>query len=393
MELRLNKSVLRKHKDEKQAGKAYNILLVDDERENLDSLSLVLDKEYKLAFANDGRHALEKLQEGDYPQPLHMIISDQRMPNMTGVEFLSEAKTLVPDAVRIILTGFTDAEAIISSINDGQIYKYLTKPIDPVDLRLTVRHALDYYTLEQENVQLVIDLKKRVKEVENMVKAFEQFVPRQFTDRVASEGVQNIDSIDIGKAETATVTTLFADIRNFTTLSEALSPQEVLDFLNTCFGYMGEAVHRYHGYVDKYIGDAIMALFDSPDESDQNQVQNAVRAALEMQQKLEEFNRQQQLAGRPTVTVGIGLHTGPVIIGTVGVQSRMDLTVLGDAVNVAARLEELTKIYDASVIISGSTRDLLGNDPAFQVEALDSLEVKGRSGKLDIYGVSLSGQT
>ena len=375
MALRLEKSVLRKHQSERKSAKEFTILLVDDEKENLEALSLVLDKDYNLLFANDGVEALDIVRNPDRTEEIHMIISDQRMPRLTGVGLFQETSEILPDAVRIILTGFTDADAIISSINDGKIYKFLTKPIDPVDLRVTVRRSLEFYSLEQQNVQLVIDLRQRVNEVENLVRAFEKFVPRQFTDRVAAEGIQNVDNVEIGKAESATVTVLFADIRSFTSLSETMQPQEVLNFLNDCFETLSTPVHENRGFVDKYIGDAIMALFDSPGATDPEEANSAVQAAMSMQRALRAFNTRRAKDGDAPIAVGIGIHTGPVIIGTVGVESRMDLTVLGDSVNLASRLESLNKVYGTSIIVSSHTMALLDPDEKILSRELDCLRV------------------
>ncbi len=384
MILRLDKSVLRQRKSEMPTSKKFNILLVDDEKENLDSLSLVLNREYNLSFASDGQEALELLQSGTLPEPLHMIISDQRMPRMTGVDLLREAREIVPDAVRIILTGFTDADAIISSINEGQIYKFLTKPIDPVDLRVTVRRSLEFYALEQENVQLVVDLKHRVKEVENLLGTFEKFVPRQFTQRVAGEGMQNVEDMEIGKAFTDNVSVMFVDIRDFTPLSEALEPQEVLDFLNDYFKHLGEPVHRHRGFVDKYIGDGIMALFDSPGA---DQAQDALRAAIDMQRASAAYNAARAEQGLAPVNVGIGVHTGPVIIGTVGMASRMDLTVLGETVNVAARVEQLNKVFGTSVLVTQQVLDLLGGASEFSWREVDCIRLKGRETPVSVFEI------
>lgn len=385
MALQLKKNVLKKHFAERKSNKEYTILLVDDEKENLDSLSLVLDRDYNLLFANDGLEALNLIENKDYPGDIHMIISDQRMPKLTGVGLFQKTSELLPDAVRIILTGFTDADAIISSINDGQIYKFLTKPIDPIDLRVTVRRSLEYYSLEQRNGQLVIDLKKRVDEVESLVTAFEKFVPRQFLDRVATEGVRNLDELVIGKAQSETVSMLFSDIRSFTTLSESMPPQDVLNLINACFRRLSQPVHANSGFVDKYIGDAIMALFDSTNDSDESQAANAVRAALGMQLALDEYNLERIEEGYQPIEVGVGVHTGPVIIGTVGVESRMDMTVLGDSVNIAARLESLNKIYGSRIIVSAQTRRLLLHNDEFQWRELDCLHVKGRDEPLIVF--------
>ena len=159
MALNLKKSAIDKVRDQAPAEKMHTILLVDDEESNLTSLSRILPPSYGVLTAKDGKQALELIQSHDSPSAIHLIISDQRMPRMTGVEFLKETIPIIPKTIRMILTGFTDIDAIISSINEGQIYKFLTKPVEPQELVVTVQRALEAYELEQKNHRLVEELK------------------------------------------------------------------------------------------------------------------------------------------------------------------------------------------------------------------------------------------
>ena len=143
----------------KEEYKKYTILLVDDEEANLRSLSGLLENDYNILTASDGNKGLHLINNHPNPESIHLIISDQRMPEKTGVEFLKETICTIPETVRIILTGFTDIGAIISAINDGKVYKFLTKPIEPEDFKITVRRALETFELEQNNKKLVNDLK------------------------------------------------------------------------------------------------------------------------------------------------------------------------------------------------------------------------------------------
>jgi class 3 adenylate cyclase/CheY-like chemotaxis protein len=390
MSLRLEKSVLRKHQKKSTSNKRFNILLVDDEKENLDSLSLVLDRDYNLLFANDGQEALDMIKSSEKPEDIHVIISDQRMPTMTGVQLFKNTSKLVPNAVRIILTGFTDADAIISSINDGQIYKFLTKPIDPVDLRMMVKNSLEYYNAEKANEIVVMDLKSKMAEVENTVKVFERFVPRQFKQNLAHD-FKNDNSDNPAKlVQSDIVTVLFADIRSFREISKELEAQEILDFLNSCFDLLCDAVHKNSGSVDKFLGDSIMALFDSPKLSNQEEANNAVQAGLDIEHALKDFNTQRIRNGKTAIHIDIGIHTGPVIIGQVGAEQRLDLTLLGDTVNLATELESLNRIYNTSVIVSSDTYELTRNQSTFQFRELDRVTTVTRTDAFAIYSVDNS---
>ena len=181
-----------------------------------------------------------------------------------------------------------------------------------------------------------------MKKNQSLKNTFKKFVPVQFLNRIASQGIENIE---LGKAQNEIITILFSDIRSFTNLSENITPQELLNFLNAYFRRMNQSIHDNHGFVDKFIGDAIMALFDLPEKSDEEEAMYGVKAAIDMQLTLKEYNRERDRAGYIPVNMGIGVHSGPVVIGTVGSEDRMDSTVLGDSVNMAARLEGLTKYY------------------------------------------------
>jgi diguanylate cyclase (GGDEF)-like protein len=152
MPLKLKKSALNKSKEPSKFKKRHTVMVVDDEPENLRALISTLEDDYKLITATDGLEALELVKAMDDPSIIHLIISDQRMPRMTGVEFLEETISIIPKTIRMILTGFSDVDAIISSINQGQVYKFMTKPIDTKDLSITVGLALERFELE-ENIQ------------------------------------------------------------------------------------------------------------------------------------------------------------------------------------------------------------------------------------------------
>jgi len=145
---------------QKQIHKTHTILIVDDEENNLLALTELLSKDYDILTAKDGQEALELIQKEDNAERIHLIISDQRMPNLTGVEFLEKTISTIPKTIRIILTGFTDVEAIVGSINRANIYRYINKPYDNQDMRITVKRALEAFELEERSVLLYDDLKK-----------------------------------------------------------------------------------------------------------------------------------------------------------------------------------------------------------------------------------------
>lgn len=182
------------------------------------------------------------------------------------------------------------------------------------------------------------------------------------------------------------VTILFSDLRKFTSISEARSPQKMLAMLNRYFTRMSAIVERHGGVVDKYMGDAIMALFGAPlahsDDADR-----AIRAALDMSDALDELNRRWEARGRAALEIGIGVNTDIVVAGNMGSQTRLNYTVIGDGVNLASRLEELTKIpeYEARIIVSHST--LSKAKGRYRTRRLGEVAVKGKQKVTEIYAI------
>jgi adenylate cyclase len=228
-------------------------------------------------------------------------------------------------------------------------------------------------------------LEKERREAERnlaLTRTFEKFVPREFLNRIATGGVEHIR---LGSTHSDTITMLFSDIRSFTTLSETMTPSQLVAFLNNYLALMNESIHLNRGFVDKFIGDAIMALYDLPDSSDAEEATGALRSAIGMQQSLMRYNQERVAAGYAPVLTGIGIHSGEVIIGTVGSEQRMDSTVLGDAVNLASRLEGLTKPYGAKVLASDATHGLVAEQAEFQWRELDRVTVKGKTRPVGLF--------
>ncbi|MBI3394254.1 MAG: adenylate/guanylate cyclase domain-containing protein [Spirochaetia bacterium] len=174
---------------------------------------------------------------------------------------------------------------------------------------------------------------------------------------------------------------LFADIYGFTALSESMSPSENFEFINAVLGRVGPIIRAHNGFTDKYIGDAIMALFPgNPGD--------AVRAAVDMQNALRVYNARRAGKGFADIEVGVGIHTGNLMLGTVGESERMDSTVISDAVNAASRLEHLTRHYQRHVLVTQEAVDEITEQTGLAFEYVDTLQVRGRKSELRVYAVS-----
>ena len=180
------------------------------------------------------------------------------------------------------------------------------------------------------------------------------------------------------------ITLLFSDIRGFTTLSEKMAPCDLIKVLNRYFSAMTEEILAQGGVLDKYIGDAIMAFWGAP-IADPDQADHALAAALGMIGRLKKLNEELRAAGEPEINIGIGLYTGPAVVGNVGSEQRLSYTAIGDTVNVASRLEGLTKDYKVQLILGAPTKDRIKNRVAFK--HLGEATVKGRKEPIGIYTI------
>lgn len=182
---------------------------------------------------------------------------------------------------------------------------------------------------------------------------------------------KNITDVILGDQVQMNMAILFADIRNFTTMSEKLSPEENFNFLNIYLKRMGPIIRKNNGFVDKYIGDAIMALF--PEGSD-----SALKAALDMRKELIEYNNLRGSQKLEPIEVGIGIHCGELMLGTIGEQERMEGTVISDTVNLAARLEQTTKVFGSGIIISQKVLIELDDPSLYLYRFLARMKIKGK---------------
>lgn len=207
--------------------------------------------------------------------------------------------------------------------------------------------------------------------------AYGRFVPHQLLHLLKRPSIVDVQLGDHVEQE---MTLLFSDIRDFTTLSESILPAENFRFINSYLSIMEPIVGRHNGIIDKYIGDGIMALF--PGSADE-----ALRSAIDMLNQLLPYNQGRARAGFVPIRIGIGINTGLVMMGTVGGHNRMDSTVIGDAVNLASRLEGLTKNYGTPLVISANTLHALEDQEAYNIRFIDRVRTKGRYQAQAVYEV------
>ena len=341
---------------------AATVLLVDDEPRVLDALEALLAMEHRILRADRAETALRYLREED----VAVVLSDQRMAGLTGTELLTRSRDVAPDTVRILLTAFTDTDALMDSINAAGVYHFLLKPWDPNELRHVVGRAVEHHRLCRERETLLHELGAKNTELEQALRhlrgaqddlvreaSVRAQLQRYVSPRLVDLAIANPGLLELpGDWREATV--LFADIRGFTRLIEATPAPVVIRLLNEYFAEMIDVIFRHQGTVEQLIGDEIVALFGVP-EPGADVALRAVRAAADMVEAVRRLAARWAADGRPTFDIGVGISSGRVLAGTIGSDRRRELIVVGRAMIAAARMQRMTRLFDAHIIVGEET--------------------------------------
>ncbi len=370
------------------------LLLVDDEPRVLDALEALLASDYQILRAQRAGEAIDLLLRG----PIAVIISDQRMPGMSGTDLLARSRDVSPDTVRILLTAFTDAEALMESINAANIYHFISKPWDPTELLHTVRGGVERYRLTRERERLIGDLEAKNRDLQaafarlsaaqgDLVReaALRAQLQRYVSPRLVDLAVANPKLLELpGDWREATV--LFADIRGFTQLTENTPAPTMIGLLNDYFTEMIEVIFSHQGTVEQLIGDEIVALFGVPEGAEDAPLR-AVGAAIDMVAAVQKLGARWAEAGLPTFDIGVGISSGRVMAGTIGSARRRELIVVGRAMIAAARIQRMTRLFDAHIIASEETFRQVGDLVRYRELGTSRLKgIKHRQALYEILG-------
>ena len=356
---------------------SWKILVVDDEAEIHDVTKLVLNdfifesKPITFISAYSGEEAKALIEK--HPDTALILLDVVMESDDAGLEVVKYIRDVLGNLlVRIILrTGQPgqapeDVVIIHYDIND---YKTKTE--------LTTRKLFTAIVSALRSFRALTRLEESRRQLAQIAQASARFVPRQFLHFLQKESI--VDA-KLGDSVQAAMSILFADIRSFTSMSETMSPQENFDFINSYLRQVGPVIRQHDGFIDKYIGDAIMALF--PETAD-----DAVGAAIEMQQQVAIYNEYRQNSGYLPIAIGIGIHSGSIMLGIIGEEERMDSTVIADAVNLASRLEQLTKLYGAGIIVSVQTLSKLDDPQKYTCRFLDRVKVRGKQAPVAVFEI------
>jgi len=333
---------------------AFHILIVDDEPVNQQVLAnhLTLGK-YRFSQAYNGEEALRAMDKTKFD----LILLDVMMPRMSGYEVCQRLrqKYLPAELPVIMVTAKDQVQDLLEGLSSGA-NDYLAKPFSKDELLARIKTHLNLLKINT---------------------AFGRFVPREFLRYLEKESAVDVKLGDHTQME---VTIFVSDIRGFTTISEKMTPAENFAFINEYFSIASPTVREHHGFVDRYTGDAIMALFPRSAE-------DAVNNSITTLQRVRTFNIEREKTGKPAINIGVGLHTGNLMLGIVGEQERMQGDIFSDAVNLTNRIEGLCKFYGASIVVSEITLDRLVNRGEYHTRFLGKVQVKGKDVPIALFEV------
>lgn len=236
---------------------------------------------------------------------------------------------------------------------------------------------VESYLLSRRSAEAYVTAETQAKRLAELSSTYYRFVPQAFLNLI---GKKDINDIRLGDQVEREMSIMFVDIRGFTTLAEKMTPAQVFAFLDSVLGGLAPIIRQHGGFIDKYLGDGFIALFPGS-------VQDALQAGIDIRRYMESFNRTREDQGLRMLNITIALHAGKLMLGTVGEPERMDGTVLGDAVNTTARLEEFAKRYDTTFMISDTICNGLPNREEYGIRHLGEFVLRGRRELLDVYEV------
>ena len=330
-----------------------NILIVDDEPVNLQVLDNYLSMAgYKITPAKNGMEALDILKD---KKKFDLVVLDVMMPKMSGYEVCNKLREMfLPNELPVIILTVKNTVAdMVTGLNCGA-NDYLTKPFSRDELLSRVKTHLNLH---------------RINKVTN------RFVPTEFLHSI---GKSSIMDVKLGDYANLNVTVFFSDIRKYTKISESMTPEENFRFIQAYVRRMGPIIHQHSGFINQYMGDAIMAIFPE-------QTHHSLNAAIFMQKKISEYNTERIKKGREPIMAGMGLHYGSLTMGIIGDENRSEPSTIADTVNIAARIEQLTKYYGANILLSENSYQNLPEAHRYHIRYLGKVQVKGKKESLKVY--------
>lgn len=333
----------------------FRILVVDDEPVNQQVLANHLSpRNYEVIQALNGRAALDYFEQDCH---FDLVLLDIMMPGMSGYEVARKLReTFLPSELPIImLTAKNRISDLIEGFSCG-VNDYLAKPLSKSELLARIRTHLHLLKINS---------------------SYSRFVPYDYLRFLKKESILDVR---LGDHDSREMGIMFTDIRSFTSMSEKMAAGEIFRFVNAYLGRVSPVIRAHNGIIVKFLGDGLMAVFP-------NDTEDMLAAGIEKLRKVEEYNQHRKTEGRMPIRIGIGAHTGHIMIGMIGESARMEGDVLSDHVNLTARLEGLSKYYGVSFLISGEVLEKLPNPEKYLIRFLDRVQVRGRETIIQVHEV------
>ena len=352
------------------------ILVVDDDENNLRVASDLLESAgFAVRAARDGLTGLKRAKAA---RP-DLILLDVQMPGIDGYETCRQlaAQSETASIPVIFMTALTDTSDKVRAFEAGAV-DYVSKPFEFEELNARIQTQLKLARLQRElrdaNSLLEERVAERTQALAQANRAMARFVP---TASLAALGHTEVRTTSLGDNIHGEFTLMFTDIRSYTTMAEALGPEPTFRLLSDYYRRLGPIVHAHGGYVCQYMGDGFLASF--PDATE------AVLASVALHAEVGALNGERRERGQGTIRIGVGLNTGPVTLGIIGDEERYSTAIIGDTVNLASRVEGLSKFYGVRIAISGSTKEALKQN--FDLRFLDRTTARGKVEPTSVYEV------
>ncbi|MDN3204097.1 adenylate/guanylate cyclase domain-containing protein [Algoriphagus sediminis] len=305
---------------------------------------------------------------------LFQIVLNGQSGIITDIEAIKKLGLVAPNVTNLIYASLKGKDQIMGAI---VLAGTRSEPFTAAHLKLLVTLALQSSSAIESALLFeknLTEIRMREEAMQRINEVIKKFVPNEF---ISSLGKKNITDVRLGDQVEKIVTVLFTDIRDFTTLSERMSPEENFRFVSSFNEILGPIIREHKGFINQYLGDSIMAIFP-------NRPQDAVLASIGMQRAVRTLNRQRKEQGLPLINAGIGMHTGPLIMGITGDEHRLDAATISDTVNTASRIESLTKYYQSPLLMSEDTVKRIPNNSNLAFRRLGKVLLKGKNNALSV---------
>ncbi len=294
---------------------------------------------------------------------------------MSDLSALRDADLIAPDVQSLVYAALKVKHRVMGAIILARTEAVQYSAADLkflITLALQSSSAIESALLYEKNIR---EAKEKEEAMRLIYEVTNKFVPHEF---IRSLGRSVITDVRLGDQVEKIVTVLFSDIRDYTTLAEKMTPEENFRFVSSFNERIGPIIREHRGFINQYLGDAIMAIFPG-------NASDALAAAIRMHKAVQELNAERALHNGEMITIGVGMHTGPLIMGITGDRDRLDATTIADTVNTASRLEGLTKHYKVDILLSDASVQHLADPEAFHLRHLGPVQVKGKMDAIHIY--------